>query len=150
LGGSKVKEYIVNVRTAVESDYKLVIGVLVDWWDGRDLRSKVCEDLFHHFNNTCFIVEDENGELIGFLLGYLSQTFHKEAYISWIGVHPGHRNKGIARMLYERFYEIARKNGRTFVTSYTALVNIKSMQWHKHMGFSVKEDGDRYYFKKEI
>jgi hypothetical protein len=56
----------------------------------------------------------------------------------------------IARMLYERFYEIARKNGRTFVTSYPALVNIKSMQWHKHMGFSAKEDGDRYYIKKEI
>lgn len=123
---------------------------MVDWWGGRDLRDRVYENLFLHFKQTSFIVEDEKGELVAFLLGYLSQTFSKEAYINWIGVHPEHRDKGIARMLYERFYGVARAGGRNRVTCGTALVNQASMQWHRHIGFTTEEKNGKYCFSREI
>jgi ribosomal protein S18 acetylase RimI-like enzyme len=139
-----------KLRNPEPTDYERVMQVMVDWWNGRDLRSRVYENLFLHFKQTSFIVEDENGELMAFLLGYLSQTFINEAYINWIGVHPKHRHKGIARMLYERFFEVARAGGRNRVTCGTALVNQASMKWHKHLGFAVEEKNGRYFFSREI
>ena len=66
-----------NIRNAEPTDYDRVLSVMVDWWGGRDLRNRVYEDLFLHFKQTSFIVEDEKGELVAFLLGYLSQTFEQ-------------------------------------------------------------------------
>jgi ribosomal protein S18 acetylase RimI-like enzyme len=139
-----------NIRNAEPTDYDRVLNVMVDWWGGRDLRNRVHEGLFLHFKQTCFIVEDEKGELVAFLLGYLSQTLMNEAYINWIGVHPGYRHRGIARMLYERFYDVAQASGRNRVTSGTALVNEASMRWHKHMGFAVEEKNGKYFFSRDI
>lgn len=139
-----------KIRNAEPTDYDRMLRVMVDWWDGRDLRSRVYEGLFLHFKQTSFIVEDEKRELRAFLLGYRSQTFMNEAYINWIGVHPSHRHKGIARMLYERFYDVARANGRNRVNCGTALVNRASMRWHKHMGFAVEEKDSTYFFSREI
>ncbi len=139
-----------KIRNSEPTDYERVMNVMVDWWGGRDLRNRVYEDLFLHFKQTSFIVEDENGELLAFLLGYLSQTFSHEAYINWIGVHPKHRDKGIGRMLHERFFEVARAGGRSRVTCVTALVNQASMKWHQHIGFAVEEKNGRYFFSREI
>ena len=83
-------------------------------------------------------------------MGYLSQTNKDEAFINWIGVHPNYRKKGIARMLYERFFEVARIYERSLVTSSTALVNKDSMGWHRHMGFNVEERGDSFFFSRDI
>ena len=139
-----------NTRNAEMSDYHPVLNAMLEWWDGRDLRNKVYWGLFRHFKQTSFIVEDEKGDLVAFLLGYLSQTFQNEAYINWIGVHPEHRNKGIARMLYERFFDVARSSGRSLVTCGTSKNNKTSMNWHKHIGFAVEEKEDEYLFYIEI
>jgi len=139
-----------QVRNVEPSDYKRVLNVLVDWWGGRDLRNMVYAGLFTHFKPTCFIVENDNGELIAFILGYLSQTYPDQAYINWIGVHPDYRRQGLARMLYERFFEVAHANGRHLVTCDTAKVNQLSLCWHQHMGFDVTEETSRYNFSKII
>ncbi|MBU4318826.1 MAG: GNAT family N-acetyltransferase [Proteobacteria bacterium] len=139
-----------NIRNVKESDYDRVMEVMVDWWGGRDLRSRVYPGLFLHFSQTGFMVEDDHGKLIAFLLGYLSQTFANEAYINWIGVHTGHRDEGIARMLYEHFIEVARAHKRNRVTCGTALENQASFRWHQHMGFSVEEKNGVYFFSREI
>ena len=139
-----------NIRNAEMSDYNRVLEAMLNWWDGRDLRDKVYWGLFTHFNQTSFILEDETGELVAFLLGYLSQTFPNEAYINWIGVHPDQRNKGIAKMLYERFFDVARSADRSIVTCGTAKVNKASMRWHKHIGFKVEEKERVYLFSIAI
>ncbi|WP_254068526.1 GNAT family N-acetyltransferase [Brevibacillus sp. 7WMA2] len=44
---------------------------------------------FEHFTYTAsfsFIAE-KNGELLGFLIGFLSQTHRDEAYIHFVGIH---------------------------------------------------------------
>ena len=138
------------VRNVEPSDEERVLAVMVEWWGGRDIRSRVYRGLFTHFKPTSFVVEEDDGRLIAFLLGYLSQTFPDQAYINWIGVHPDYRNRGIARMLYERFFEMARANGRHLVTCDTAKVNQDSLRWHVHMGFDITEDDAFYHFSRRI
>ncbi|WDP89858.1 MAG: GNAT family N-acetyltransferase [Desulfobacter sp.] len=139
-----------NIRHPNVSDYDRVLGVMVNWWGGRDLRNKVYKGLFIHFTNTSFLAENEEGALVAFLLGYLSQTHENEGFINWMGVHPAHRNRGIGRLLCERFFDIARSHGKTRVTSSTAIINTASMNWHKHMGFTVEKTKDSFLFSLKI
>ena len=138
------------IRNPDISDYERVLDVMVPWWGGRDLRNKVYKGLFIHFTQTSFIVENKDGELLAFLLGFLSQTHSDEGFINWVGVHPKHRNKGIARVLYERFLEIARNRGRTRITANTSVVNRASMLWHKHMGFTVDKTNESFLFTRNV
>ena len=64
---------------------------------------------FIHFEGTSFVAEDEDGELLGFVCGFLSQTADDEAYIHFVGVDPGARGDGLGRALYERFFEEVRR-----------------------------------------
>ena len=65
---------------------------------------------FIHFEGTSFVAEDPEGDLLGFVCGFLSQTSADEAYIHFVGVTPD-RGDGLGRALYERFFEEARTNG---------------------------------------
>ena len=80
----------------------------------------------------------EDGEdLVGFLIGFLSQTKDDEAYIHFVGVSPEHRGEGLGRELYERFFEEARGHGRTVVRCVTSPVNEDSVAFHEALGFEV-------------
>ena len=89
---------------------------------------------FTHFRETSFVAEVD-GELAGFLVGFLSQTFTGEAYVHFVGVAPASRGAGVARSLYERFFAAARANGRTAVRCVTSPANESSIAFHARLGF---------------
>ena len=91
---------------------------------------------FSHFAPTSFVLEND-GELVGFLLGFLSQTHPDEAYVHFIGVHPDYRRLGLGRRLYERFFGAAQMNGRRFVRAITSPSNELSITFHRSMGFEL-------------
>ena len=99
---------------------------------------------FIHFEGTSFVAEDPDGELLGFVCGFLSQTADDEAYIHFIGVTPEDRGDGLGRALYERFFEEARANGRTSVRCVTSPVNQGSLAFHEAMGFQVERVVEEY------
>ncbi len=88
---------------------------------------------FDHFQTTSFIVEDD-GSLAAFLVGFVSQSHPKEAYIHFVGVGPEYRQSGLARQLYEKFFATVR--------CLTSPVNEASVAFHKRMGFSVSTGTD--------
>ncbi len=92
---------------------------------------------FIHFEGTSFVAEDDDGELRGFLCGFLSQTASDEAYIHFVGVDPDVRGDGLGRALYERFFDEVREQGRTVVRCVTSPVNPRSIAFHEAMGFEV-------------
>ena len=92
---------------------------------------------FSHFQPTSFVAEDA-GELRGFLIGFLSQTYADEAYIHFVGVHPAARSSGLGRQLYERFFAVVREHGRRTVRCVTAPVNTASIAFHQRMGFAIE------------
>lgn len=93
---------------------------------------------FIHFEGTSFVAEDAEGELLGFVCGFLSQTSDVEAYIHFVGVTPEDRGEGLGKLLYERFFDEARESGRTVVRCVTSPVNQRSLAFHEAMGFEVE------------
>jgi ribosomal protein S18 acetylase RimI-like enzyme len=125
----------VAIRHMRPSDYGRVIGRVNVWWGGRDLEPALPRLFFLHFEGTSFVAEDEDGELAGFLCGFLSQTEPSEAYIHFVGVAPERRGEGIGKSLYERFFAEVREQGRTLVRCVTSPLNQDSVAFHEALGF---------------
>ena len=89
---------------------------------------------FTHFRDTSFVAE-RDGELAGFLVGLMSQSDPEAAYVHFVGVNPRERGSGLGRELYERFFEVARANGRRTVSCVTSPANEGSIAFHRAMGF---------------
>jgi len=147
-----------EIRHAEPADYGRVIGRVNAWWGGRDMAPMLPRLFFVHFEGTSYVVDDGEGQLAAFLIGFLSQTDPEEAYIHFVGVSPEHRGGGLGRQLYERFFEDARAAGRSRVTCVTSPVNEGSVAFHVALGFTSERvahdyDGpgeDRVLFVKTL
>ena len=130
-----------RIRHADPSDYGAVIGVVDHWWDGRPMAAMLPKLFFIHFRDTSFVA-DEDGRIAAFLCGFRSQTHDDEAYIHFVGVDPARRGSGIARSLYERFFESVAP--RTTVRAVTSPLNERSLAFHRALGFEVERVDDDY------
>lgn len=126
------------LRKGEPADHIKIMSVMKEWWGGRDLTSLLLKQFFYHFRNTILVVEDQEG-LIGFVMGYFSQTQPKEAYIHVVAVNPNTRKTGVGRFLYENFFVLCKENGRTIIRACTAPININSIEFHTHMGFTIEQ-----------
>jgi len=127
----------IEIRHAKPSDYGRIIGRINVWWGGREMAPMLPKLFFIHFEGTSFVAEADDGELAGFVCGFLSQTADEEAYIHFVGVDPERREGGLGRDLYERFFEEVRTNGRTVVRCVTSPLNERSVAFHESLGFEV-------------
>jgi predicted GNAT superfamily acetyltransferase len=125
----------VTVRAARPDDYDRIAAVLDDWW-GRPVLQVLPRLFLDHFHGTSFVAQDDEG-LAGFLVGFLSPSLREVAYIHFVGVAPRARGHGLARLLYQTFFELAEADGRRIVRAITAPVNTGSIAFHTAMGFAV-------------
>jgi ribosomal protein S18 acetylase RimI-like enzyme len=147
-----------RIRHANPADYGRVIQHVNAWWGGRDMAPMLPKLFFLHFEGTSFVAEDDEGRLVAFLIGFLSQTDPEEAYIHFVGVAPAERGSGIGRELYERFFAVVANEGRTRVRCVTSPVNEGSVAFHESLGFVAERvaqdyDGpgeDRVLFVKQL
>jgi len=131
------------VRNAASADYDRIAPLVDEWWGGRQMIDMLPRLFFVHFSETAFVAEDGD-ELAGFLAGFLSQSKSDEAYVHFAGVAPGHRGRGVGRLLYERFFDVARARSRTVVRCVTAPINERSVAFHRALGFQVDEIAEGY------
>jgi ribosomal protein S18 acetylase RimI-like enzyme len=134
----------IAIRHARPSDYVRVIGVVNEWWGGREMAPMLPRLFFVHFEGTSFVADDETGRLAGFVCGFLSQTDAAEAYIHFAGVDPEFRGTGVGRALYERFFDAARAAGRSVVSCVTSPLNKGSVAFHTSLGFEVARVEEDY------
>ena len=127
-------------RDAQARDAGAVATAIDEWWPGRHIVHGVCPQLFEHLGDTSLIVED-HGELVGFLVGYLSQRVPEAGYIHYAGVRPDWRGQGVGRETYRRFAAIVRERGRTCIVAETSSWNSGSIAFHMRFGFTL-EAGD--------
>ncbi len=99
---------------------------------------------FLHFEGTSFVAERDDGQLAGFLVGFVSQTVPEEAYIHFVGVAPEERGTGLGRELYERFFAVVGAHGCRAVRCVTAPANEDSVAFHAAMGFEVDRVATAY------
>jgi ribosomal protein S18 acetylase RimI-like enzyme len=145
-----------TVRSARPEDFGAIVAVVDDWW-GRAISEGLPRLFLDHFFGTSLIAE-HGGELAGFVIGFLSPSKPQHAYIHFAAVAPAWRRTGLARRLYEQFFDRARNDGRTVVKAITSPQNRGSIAFHQAMGFTVSDpvkdyDGpglDRIVFVREI
>jgi predicted GNAT superfamily acetyltransferase len=145
-----------SVRPARPEDFDTIIAVIDDWW-GRPASRDLTRLFLDHFCDTSLIAEHD-GELAGFLVGFLSPAKSLQAYIHFAGVAPARRGAGLARSLYEQFFDRARQDGRTVIKAITSPRNGPSIAFHQAMGFTASDpikdyDGpslDRVVFVRSV
>ena len=127
----------VTFRRPTEADYSAMVRVIDDWWGGRDMQWLLPRLWLQHFSSTSWLAESEDGRLAGFLVGFLSQDREDTAYCRLIATNPNLRRHGLARQLYERFFDDARAAGRSRVVAITWPGNRTSIAFHRALGFEV-------------
>lgn len=134
-----------EIRHPHADDQGRVLAVLDDWWagfqglDGARQRVLLLPRLFfQHFTDTSYLVERTDGQLIGFLIGFVSQSRPDVAYVHCVGIDPALRRTGVASALYRRFFaDVAARGART-VECITSPGNATSVAFHTRLGFSIQ------------
>ncbi len=128
------------IRGITKKDYDHIVVVLDRWWGG-PAGERAHPILFYELGEQALIAE-EQGELLGFLLGFIAPTSPPSAYVHLVGIHPEHRRKGVGQQLYERFMDQARRAGAARIKAITTVGNEGSVRFHEALGFRVTEDPD--------
>ncbi len=130
------------IRNAREADFVKCVSIAHDAWPEFKEREAIYHILCKYFNNTCFVSE-ENGEIQGFLLGFISQVDSRDGYIHLIVVDSSLQRCGIAESLYTEFFKTVRGMGATRVRLTVDPANSTSLGFHASMGFRPEILGER-------
>ncbi|MDQ3036388.1 MAG: GNAT family N-acetyltransferase [Myxococcota bacterium] len=159
-----------QIRGITKKDFDHVASVLDRWWGGPS-REQAHPIFFYELGEHALIADDD-GEVIGFLLGFMTgerttgerttgegvaPAVPRVAYVHLVGIHPEHRRRGVGKRLYEVFTERARQADASRIKAITNVGNDGSIDFHRALGFQVTLDADyagpsrpRVVFTKEL
>ena len=142
-------------RGITQRDFHELVSVIDYWWGGPT--SALAHPLFfHELGSNALIVEDE-GRMVGFLLGFVADGEPRTGYIHLVGIDPGYRRRGVGRELYESFARNVSAKGATRLKAITTPGNTGSVEFHRALGYAVHEVPDyagpgrsRYVFTRDL
>ena len=121
-------------RNVKESDYEYVIERLNSWWGGRNMADMLPRLFFTYFPDSSFICLDQ-GRIVGFLVGFVSNAIRDTGYVHFVGVDPDCRRSNIAKTLYSHFFQYCSGKGVVTIKCVTSPVNSISIAFHQRLGF---------------
>ena len=124
-----------QIRGACAGDYDAIAAAVDRWW-GRPVLSGLPRLFLDHFHRSSLMVDGAE-EPLAFLIGILSPSDPRRAYIHFAGVASEARRQGLAGLLYDEFFTLARADGRDLVSAITAPGNAGSIRFHESLGFTV-------------
>lgn len=89
------------LRRPTPADYAGITTRLDDWWGRRQAPGILSRLWFEHFAGTSWIAHALDGELAGYLVGFLSPGHPADFVIVSAAVAPGLRRHGVGRRLHE-------------------------------------------------
>ncbi len=125
----------IDIRRPTPADFEPIIAVMDEWWE-RPVNSILPRLFLDHFCDTSLVAEDIDG-LAGFLIGFASPARVAESYVHAVAVSPRHRETGLGREFYRRFFESSTLAGRHVVHAVTSPFNDRSIAFHRRLGFDV-------------
>ena len=155
---------MIKIENCTPNDFMEILKDIADFW-GSDRTLNVHHPMFiYEFGNTAFVIK-ENGKIIGYLFGFLSQT-ERTGYVHLIGVRQSSQNKGLGTLLYDHFTKYSKNKSCTRLKAITTSTNQLSIAFHKKIGMKMlgekNEEGievikdysgpgqDRVVFEKDI
>jgi GNAT superfamily N-acetyltransferase len=132
-----------KTRLLEKSDYDHVVQVIDRWWGGPT--SALAHPIFFHELGDLARVAEEDGQTVGFLLGFVASSAHSEGqvgYIHLVGIHPEFRRRGVGRLLYETFERDCASVGVTRLKAITNFGNEGSQRFHASLGWKSVELSD--------
>ena len=144
-----------QTRKITKGDFDQIVEVIDRWWGG-PMANFAHPIFFYELGDNALIVEEE-GRLIGFLLGFIAFRAPKTGYVHLVGIHPDYRRKGVGRLLYETFTERCRSLGCERMKAITTTGNEGSIIFHQALGWTSNEvedyagrDRRRMVFTKDL
>lgn len=125
-------------RGITKADFDTIVAVLDRWWGGPS--GERAHPVFFYELGTHALIAEEEGELVGFLLGFLTDSSPRSGYVHLVGIHPSHRRRSVGKTLYVQFAERAKAAGATRIKAITTVGNEGSVRFHEALGFTVHED----------
>ncbi len=128
------------VRNVFENDFVEIANKARQWGDIVIERETIYHLLTRHFRGTCFVAEDRPG-MIGYLLGFRSQTQPEEAYLHLVQVDPAMRGHGVGRQMFRVFEESVRKMGCKRILAASRPQNKSAMKFYEVVGLKPVQAG---------
>jgi GNAT superfamily N-acetyltransferase len=127
-------------RPMTKADFDQIVEVIDRWWGGPI--STFAHPIFFYELGDCALVVEEQGEMIGFLLGFIARHDVPTGYVHLVGIHPDYRRRGVGRLLYAAFTGACRDAGSKRMKAITTLGNDGSKAFHLALGWTAQEVDD--------
>ena len=144
-----------ETRKISKADFDVIVEVIDRWWGG-PISTLAHPIFFYELGELAHVMVDD-GQIIGFLLGFIAHEPEKTGYVHLVGIHPDFRRKGVGRKLYDSFAKACATAGCIRLKAITTPGNEVSLRFHIAQGWDVKELDDyagparrRVVFTKEI
>ncbi len=144
-----------ETRKISKADFDVIVEVIDRWWGG-PISTLAHPIFFYELGELAHVMVDD-GQIIGFLLGFIAHEPAKTGYVHLVGIHPDFRRKGVGRQLYDSFAKACATAGCERLKAITTPGNEASLRFHSAQGWGVKEVEDyagvarrRVVFTKEI
>jgi ribosomal protein S18 acetylase RimI-like enzyme len=130
-----------KIEKCTKDDFNEIIRDISDFW-GSDRTLHLHQPfLIYEFGNTAFVIRDK-GIVVAYLFGFFSQT-KNQAYIHLIGVREKYQRRGLGKLLYDNFIEIAKSHKIHEIKAITKPINTKSINFHtKKIGMTMAGEPD--------
>lgn len=126
-----------TIRRVRPGDRVAVRAAAHDWWERPEAVPALPDILFEHFSTNAFVAE-AGGELVGFVLGFVSQTYPGEAHVQAVAVRPDRRRAELGRALYECFFGAACDQYCAAVCVAVPADERVALAFHRALGFAAE------------
>ncbi len=123
-----------QTRGITRDDFHQIVSVIDHWWGGPT--SALAHPLFFYEFGRHALIAEEDGRMVGFLLGFITDADPRVAYVHLVGIDPGYRRRGVGRTLYEEFTRRARDAGAVRIKAINTPGNQGAVDFHKALGYA--------------
>ena len=129
-----------ETRAITKADFDEIVEVIDRWWGG-PIGTFAHPIFFYELGDHALVVEEE-GTMIGFLLGFIDYTPVRTGYVHLCGIHPDFRRRGVGRVLYRDFMARCEAEGCVRMKAIAAHGNEGSIRFHEALGWDALEVDD--------